>query len=127
MGDAVGAINPGGAHGARLRLSLSVHKVIDDERAIGFSEEFTETDCVHGHVTSVEVVRALFKLIVVNESSRGKMAAEFGDAFALSDELNFCEAKLLTLDQVLGRLVGQIGLPKRSVNYCMHHRSLLHA
>ena len=29
VGHAVGAVEPGGAHGARLRLALSVHEVID--------------------------------------------------------------------------------------------------
>src|SRR5947207_21237 len=33
MGHAVGAVEPGGAHRASLGLPLSIHQVIDDERA----------------------------------------------------------------------------------------------
>ena len=44
MGHAVGAVDPGGAHWASLGLPLSVHQVIDDERAIGLGEEFAQTD-----------------------------------------------------------------------------------
>src|SRR6185437_9998040 len=39
---AVGAIKPGSAHRARFGLSLSIHEVIDDERAIWLGEEFAE-------------------------------------------------------------------------------------
>ena len=97
MGDTVGAVEPGGAHGARLGLPLSVHEVIDDERAIALGEEFAERGGAHGRVTSVEVARTLFKLIVLNRSTRREMAAQLGDAFALAHELDFGEAKLLAL------------------------------
>jgi len=59
MGDAVGAIELGGAHGARFALPLSIHQVIDDERAIGtrlgsfLCEEFAETCGAHGRVTAL--------------------------------------------------------------------------
>ena len=97
MSDAIGAVEPGGAHGARLGLPLSVHKVIDDERAIGLGEEFAETDGAHRRVTGVKVARTLFKLIVLNRSALREMAAQLGDAFALAHELDFGEAKLLAL------------------------------
>ena len=48
MGDTISAVEPSGAHGARLGLPLSVHEMIDDERAIGLGEEFAETGGVHG-------------------------------------------------------------------------------
>src|SRR5207302_5633205 len=57
MGDAVKAVEPGGAHRASLGLLLSVHEVIDDERAIGRSEEFAETDAAHRRVTRIQVAR----------------------------------------------------------------------
>jgi hypothetical protein len=37
---------------------------------------------------------------------------QLSDAFALTHELDFGKAKLLALGQILGRFVGQIGLPK---------------
>jgi hypothetical protein len=64
---------------------------------IGFGEEFAEADGVHGRVTSVEIARAFFKLIVLNRSALRKMAAQLSDAFALAHELDFGEAKLLAL------------------------------
>ena len=56
-----------------------------------------ETDSAHGRVTSVEVARALFKLIVLKRSALREMAAQLGDAFALAHELDFGQAKLLAL------------------------------
>lgn len=41
-GDTVSTVEPRGAHWASLSLLLSEHEVIDDERAIGLSEEFAE-------------------------------------------------------------------------------------
>ena len=64
---------------------------------IGLAEKFAETDGAHGRITGVEVARALFKLIVLNRSALREIAAQFGDAFALTHELNLSEAKLLTL------------------------------
>src|ERR1700677_4608648 len=43
-GVAVEAVNQAGAHGAGLGLALSVHQVIDDERAAGGGEEFAQED-----------------------------------------------------------------------------------
>src|SRR6185369_1118526 len=97
MCNAVGAIKPGGAHGARFGLSLSKHEVIDDERAIGFGEEFAKTRGAHGRITSAEVAWALVKRIVLNRSALWEMPAQVGDAFALAHELDFGEAKLLAL------------------------------
>src|SRR5437773_11037727 len=59
MGHAVGAVEPGGAHRASLGLPLSIHQVIDDERAIRLGEESAKTDGPHRRVTTVEVARAL--------------------------------------------------------------------
>src|SRR4030095_5485622 len=123
MGDAVGAIKPGGAHGARFRLPLSIHQVIDDERAIGPGEEFAEMCGAHGRVTRAQVARALFKRIVLDCSSLGEVAAQFGHAFALAHELDFRKAKLLALGSILRRFVGQIGLPTRSINHSVYHTS----
>jgi hypothetical protein len=97
MCNAVGAIKPGGAHGARFGLSLSIHEVIDDERAIGLGEEFAETRGAHGRIASAELAGALFKRIVLNRSALWEMAAQIGDAFTLAHELDFGEAKLLAL------------------------------
>jgi hypothetical protein len=97
MGDAVGAVEPGGAHGARFGLPLSIHQVIDDERAVGLGEKYAEMCGAHGRVTGVEVAGALLKRIVLNWSALGKIAAQLGDAFALAHELDFGEAKLLAL------------------------------
>jgi len=98
--------------------------VIDDERAIGLGEEFAEADGAHGRITSVEVTWTLFKLIVLNRSTR-KIAVKLSDAFALTHELDFGKAKLLALGQTLGRFGGQIRLPKRSINYCVNHHGCL--
>jgi hypothetical protein len=38
---------------------------------------------------------------------------------------DFGKAKLLALGQILGRFVGQIGLPKRSINYGVNHDECL--
>jgi hypothetical protein len=97
MGHAVGAVEPGSTHRTSLGLLLTVHEVIDDEGAIGLGEEFAEADGVQGRVTSVEIARAFFKLIILNSGALRKMAAQLGDAFALAHELDFGEAKLLAL------------------------------
>jgi hypothetical protein len=97
MGDAVGAVEPSGTHGARFGLLLAVHKVIDDERAIALGEEFAEMCGARECVTGVKVARAFLKRIVLNRSALRKMAAQLGDAFALAHELDFGEAKLLPL------------------------------
>jgi hypothetical protein len=78
-------------------LPLSIHEVIDDKRAIGISEEFAEADGASGCVTSTEVARAFFKLIVLNRSALRKVAAQLGDAFSVAHEVDFGEAKLLAL------------------------------
>jgi hypothetical protein len=121
MGDAVSAVEPGGAHGASLRLLLSEHEVINDERAIGIGEEFTEAHGAHGRITCIEVARALFKLVVLKRGALRKMAAQLGDAFLLMHQLDFGKAKLLALGKVFGRFVGQIGLAKRSIDDCVDH------
>ncbi len=54
-----------------------------------------------------------------------KIAAQLSDAFALAHELDFGKAKLLALGQILGRFVGQIGLPIRSINYGVNHDGCL--
>ena len=97
MGHAVGAVEPGSTHRARLGLPLPVHEVIDDEGAIGFGEKFAETNGAQRCVTSGEIARTFFKLIILNGSALGKMAAQFSDAFALAHELDFGKAKLLAL------------------------------
>src|SRR5438552_10302301 len=125
MGDTISTVEPGGAHGASLSLAFVEHEVIDDERAIGLGEEFAEADNAHRRITSVGVTWTLFKLIVLNRSAFRKIAAQLSDAFALSHELDFGKAKLLALGQILGRFVGQIGLPKRSINYCVNHDGCL--
>jgi hypothetical protein len=71
--------------------------MVNDERAIGLGEKFAETDGARGRVTSVEVARALFKLIVLNRGPLREVAAHLGDAFALAHEVDFGEAKLLAL------------------------------
>src|SRR5438552_3758261 len=106
MGNAVDAIEPGGAHGASLGLALSVHQMIDDQRTIGLSEKFAEADGARRRVTSREVAWPLFKRIVLNRSALREVAAHLGDAFALAHELDFGEAKLLALGQIVGRFVG---------------------
>ena len=121
MGDPISTVEPGGTHRARLSLPFSEHEVIDNERAIGLGEEFTEADGAHRRVTSVEVTWTLFKVIVLNRSTIRKTAAQLSDAFALTHELDFGKANLLALGQILGRFVGQIGLPKYSINYCVNH------
>ena len=93
MGHAVRAVEPGGAHGARLGLPFSVHEVIDDERAIGLGEEFAEADGARGRILGVQVARTLFKLIVLNRSALREMAAQLGHAFPLAHELDFGKAK----------------------------------
>jgi hypothetical protein len=121
MGYAVGAIEPGSAHRARLGLPFSVHQVIDDERAIGLGEEFAEPGGAHRRIASIEVARPLFKLIVLDSSALREMATQLSYTFALAHQLDFGKAKFLALGQILGRFVGQIGLPKRSVHGCVYH------
>src|SRR5438874_3468074 len=95
MGNAVGAVEPGGAHGAGFGLPLSVHEVIDDERAIRPGEELGEADGAQGRVTTVQVVRPLFKLIILNRSALREMAAQLSHLFALAHELDLRRTKLL--------------------------------
>jgi hypothetical protein len=71
--------------------------------------------------TGREVARALFEGIVLNRGALREMAAHFRDAFALAHQLNFGQSKLLALGQIHARFVGQIGLPKRSINSCVDH------
>jgi|SRR5438067_110771 len=71
VGHTIGAVDPGSAHWTSLRLTLSIHQVIDDERAIRLGEEFAETDCAYRRVAGFEVARALVKLIVLNQSASG--------------------------------------------------------
>jgi len=97
MRNAVGAVEPGGAHGARFGVSPPIHKVIDDQRAIGLSEEFTEMRGARGCVTSADIAWALFELIILNRSALWEMAAQVGDALALAHEFDFGEAELLAL------------------------------
>ena len=92
---------------------------------LALGEEFAEADGAHRRITSVEVTWALFKFIVLYRSTFGKIAAQLGDAFALAHELDFGKAKLLALSQILGRFVGQIGLPKRSIHNGVNHDGCL--
>jgi hypothetical protein len=126
MGDAVGAVEPSSAHGARFGLPLSIHQVIKDERAIGLGEQLAETRGAHGRVTRTKIARAFFERIVLNRSALREMAAQLGNPFTLAHELDFGEAKLFTLGQILRRFVGQIGLAKRSANDCVDHGRCLH-
>jgi hypothetical protein len=126
MGDTISTVEPGGAHGASLSLPFSEHEVIDDERAIGLGKEFAKADGAHRRIiTIVEVRWTLFKLIVMNKGTFRETAAQLSDAFALTHELDFGKAKLLALGQILGRFVGQIGLPKSSINYFVNHDGCL--
>ena len=106
VGDAVSTVEPSGAHGASLGLLFSEHEVIDDERAIGPGEELAEADGAHRRVSSVEVARTLFKLIVLDGRTFGKITAQFSDTLALTHQLDFGKTKLLALGQILGRFVG---------------------
>ena len=120
MGDAVSAVEPGSAHRASLTLSLSEHKVIDNERSIGLGEEFAQSDAAHWRITSLEVARTLLKLIVLKRSAVRKMPPHLSHAFTLAHEFDFSEAKLFALGKIFGRFVGQIGLTKCSVDYCVY-------
>jgi hypothetical protein len=71
--------------------------VIDDQRPIGIGEKLAEADGAHGSITSVEVARPLFKLIILDRSALREMASQLSDPFALAHELDFGEAKLLAL------------------------------
>ena len=94
MGDAISAVEPSGAHGASLSLPFSKHEVVDDERAIGLSEEFAQADRAHRRITSIKVTRTFFKVVVLNGSTFRKLAAQLSDAFALTHELDFGKTKL---------------------------------
>ena len=48
-------------------------------------------------VARIEIARAFFKLVILNRSAFGKMAAHFGDALALLHQLDFGEAKFFAL------------------------------
>jgi hypothetical protein len=109
MCDPISAVEPGGAHGTRLGLFLSEHKVIDDQGAIGRREEFAEADVAHRRVTGIEVARALFEPIILNSSTLRKIAAKFCYAFALAHELDLAQAKLLTFGKIPGGFRCQIG------------------
>src|SRR6185369_4993352 len=102
MGDAISAVEPGGAHGTSLRLPLSKHEVVDNERAIGFGEEFAQAHRARRRITNVEVTWTLFKFIVLNRSAFRKMAAQFSDAFTLTHELDLRQPKLLPFGEILG-------------------------
>jgi hypothetical protein len=71
--------------------------VINDERAIWLAEKLTKTDGSHRRVTTVQIARPFFKLIVLNGSALGEMSAQLSKAFALAHKLDFGEAKLLAL------------------------------
>ena len=115
MDNAISSVEPCGAHGASVSLPFSEHEVIDDERSIWLGKKFVEADGAHRYITSVEVRWTLFKLIVLNNGTFRKIAAQLSDALALTHDLDFGKAQLLALGQILGRFVGQIGLPKRSI------------
>lgn len=76
---------------------------------------------MHGSITTVEVTQTLVKMVVLNRRTFRKIATQFSDAFALTHELDFGKAKRLALGQILGRFVGQIGLPKRAINHGVNH------
>ena len=71
--------------------------MIDYERAIRLREEFAKTDGANGRVNTVEVTRALFKLIVLNKSALREMATQLSHPFALAHEFNLREPKFLAL------------------------------
>src|SRR6185312_1515515 len=75
MGDTIGPVEPGGAHGTSLSLFFAEHEVIDDQGAIGSGKEFAEAHGAHRTIASVEVTWPLFKFIVLNRSAFGKIAA----------------------------------------------------
>ena len=62
MGDAISAAEPSSTHGASFSLPFSEHEVVDDERAIGLSEEFAQADDAHMRITSIKVTRTFFKI-----------------------------------------------------------------
>ena len=99
MGDAVGAVEPGGAHGASFGLPLSKHEVIDDERAIGTARVKSSLRRMvrTGASPALRSRGPSSNCIVLDWSPFGKMAAQFGHAFALTHELDFRKAKLLAL------------------------------
>ena len=97
VGHTIGAIDPGGAHWASLRLPLSIHQMIDDKRAIRLGEEFAETDRAYRRVAGFEVARALVKLIVLNQSALWELPTQLSDPLALAHQFDFCKAKFLTL------------------------------
>lgn len=73
MGDTISAVEPSGAHGASLALLRT--EVVDCERAIGLCE-FAQEDRAHRRITSIEVTRTFFKLVVLNSSNLRKLAAQ---------------------------------------------------
>jgi hypothetical protein len=79
---------------------------------------------VRGGITSIEVAWTFFKFIILKRGTLGQMAAQLGDAFTLAHKLDFGKAKLLALGQILGRFIGQIGLPKSAVHNCLNHDGL---
>jgi hypothetical protein len=91
---------------ASLTLFFAEHEVIDNERAIRFGEEIAQTDGVRRRIASLKVARALFKLIILNHSTFRKIATHLSDAFAVTHQLDFGEAQLFALGQVLSRFVG---------------------
>ena len=64
-----------------------------------------QADAASRRVTSVEVTWTLFKFIVLNRSTFRKMAAQFGDAFALTHEFDLRQPKFLPLGEILGRFI----------------------
>jgi hypothetical protein len=75
VGDTIRTVEPGSAHGASLGLPFSEHEVIDDDRAIGLGEELAKAEAAQRRITSVEVTRTLFKVIVRNRITFRKIAA----------------------------------------------------
>src|SRR5690348_8189591 len=123
MGDAVEAVDPGSTHWAGSRLLFSIHEVIDDERAIGSSEQFAQAHGFDRLVAISERRRACKKFVVANGCSGRKRTPQFGNPFALSHQFDFRLAQLFTFCKILRGFVGQVRLSKRAVNHFVNHRS----
>jgi hypothetical protein len=95
--------------------------VVDDQRATGRGEEFTEMDGMDGIVAGVEIGGAFLEEIVLDGSALREFAAKCGDALGLLHEVHFGEAKLLALGEIFGGLIGETGLAVSAVDGFVDH------
>ena len=85
----VQAVDPHCAHGARGRLELSVHDVLDHERTIRRGEELAESHAPDRLVAVGQVARTLQELVVLHQGARWELAPQGGDPFPLAHEVHF--------------------------------------